>query len=94
MKIGILTYHACFNYGACLQAYALQTTVKKLGYECEIIDYQSDILRNKSDVFQKKPTNIREVIKNVTRFPYKEQLLERQKMFESFIINKLVISHR
>ena len=22
MKIGILTYHACYNYGACLQAYA------------------------------------------------------------------------
>ena len=94
MKIGILTYHACFNYGACLQAYALQTTVKKLGYECEIIDYQSDILRNISDVFSKKPTNIREVIKNITRFPYKAQLLERQKMFESFINNKLVLSPR
>lgn len=94
MKIGILTYHACFNYGACLQAYALQTTIKKLGYKCEIIDYQSDILRNISDVFSKKPTNIREIIKNVTRFPYKSQLLERQKLFEDFINNNLELSQR
>lgn len=94
MKIGILTYHACFNYGACLQAYALQATVKKLGYNCEIIDYQSDILRNISDVFSKKPTDIREIIKNVTRLPYRKQLLERQKMFENFINNKLELSPR
>lgn len=92
MKVGILTYHACFNYGACLQAYALQTTIKKLGYKCEIIDYQSDILRNISDVFSKKPTNVREIIKNITRFPYRRQLLERQRMFEEFINNKLELS--
>ena len=29
--IGILTYHSGYNYGACLQAYALQATLKKLG---------------------------------------------------------------
>lgn len=27
-KIGILTYHSGYNYGACLQAYALQTTLR------------------------------------------------------------------
>ncbi len=39
MKVGILTYHNAINYGAVLQAYALQQVVKKLGVECEIIDY-------------------------------------------------------
>lgn len=39
MKVGILTYHNAINYGAVLQAYALQQVVKKLGAECEIIDY-------------------------------------------------------
>lgn len=29
MKVGILTYHACYNYGACLQAYALQQVIRK-----------------------------------------------------------------
>jgi len=38
-KVGILTFHRAFNYGAALQAYALLTTIKKLGYSVEIIDY-------------------------------------------------------
>lgn len=39
MKVGILTFHNAINYGAVLQAYALQQTVSALGAECEIIDY-------------------------------------------------------
>ena len=40
MKVGILTFHNAINYGAVLQAYALQQTVVALGAECEIIDYR------------------------------------------------------
>lgn len=93
-KIGILTYHACFNYGACLQAYALQQTIIKYQPDCEIIDYQSDILRDISDVFSKKPKHSKEVIKNLTRLPYFSQLVKRQKMFENFISNDLLTSQR
>lgn len=39
MRVGILTYHNAINYGAVLQAYALQQVIKKLGVECDIIDY-------------------------------------------------------
>ena len=37
-KVGLLT---CFldNYGACLQAYALQNKIKSLGYKCTIVPY-------------------------------------------------------
>lgn len=38
-KIGIITFHRAFNYGAVLQAYALRQAIIKLGYDCEIIDY-------------------------------------------------------
>ena len=93
-KIGILTYHACFNYGACLQAYALQRSIMKIQPDCEIIDYQSKTLRNICDVFSKKPDNKKEIIKNITRFPYRSQLLKRQAMFEDFINNDLIISKR
>ena len=93
-KIGILTYHACFNYGACLQAYALQNSIMKIQPDCEIIDYQSETLRNICDVFSKKPDNKKEVIKNITRYPYKAQLNRRQKLFEDFINNDLILSRR
>lgn len=46
MRIGILTFHAAHNYGAVLQCYALQTYLKELGHEVEVIDYrQRSLLR-------------------------------------------------
>lgn len=38
MKTGILTYHFSNNYGAVLQAFALQNTLRNLGHEPIIID--------------------------------------------------------
>ena len=40
MKIGILTFHRAENFGAVLQAYALQTFLKKAGVKSYIIDYR------------------------------------------------------
>lgn len=40
IRIGTLTFHMAHNYGAMLQAYALPTVVKKLGFQCEVIDYR------------------------------------------------------
>lgn len=31
--------HKVLNYGSALQAYALQETIKRLGHDCELIDY-------------------------------------------------------
>lgn len=39
---GILTFHRALNYGAILQAYALQRKFKNLGYNAEIIDYRPE----------------------------------------------------
>lgn len=39
MKIGIVTIHSHFNYGAVLQAFATQMVLKKLGHEPQMIDY-------------------------------------------------------
>lgn len=40
MKIGILTFHWATNYGAVLQAYALQSYLEGLGHVAEIINYK------------------------------------------------------
>lgn len=39
-KIGIITIHSDLNYGAALQAYALNTFLRKTGYNSDIIDYR------------------------------------------------------
>lgn len=40
-QVGIITYHAGYNFGSVLQAYATQQTLEKLGYASEIIDYRT-----------------------------------------------------
>lgn len=42
MKIGILTFHNAYNFGAVLQAYALQTFLEEKGHQVEIVDYRND----------------------------------------------------
>jgi hypothetical protein len=37
-KIAILTFQRVQNYGAVLQAYALQKTINRFGFNCEILD--------------------------------------------------------
>lgn len=53
MKIGIVTYVKCDNYGAELQAYALQWKLNKLGYDAEVIDLEKiekDLASNTSSI--------------------------------------------
>lgn len=40
MKIGILTFHWSDNYGAVLQAHALQTVLQSRGHDVQIVDYR------------------------------------------------------
>ena len=53
MKIGIVTYVKGDNYGAELQAYALQWKLNQLGYDAELIDLQKiekDLASNASSI--------------------------------------------
>ena len=42
MKIGIVTFVKCDNYGAELQAYALQKKLNLLGYDAEVINIEKE----------------------------------------------------
>ena len=73
MRVGILTFHCARNYGAVLQAYALQTYLEKQGHQVYVIDYRPsylvfpyrlfkfDILRDKGFITGLK-WNIRELL--------------------------------
>lgn len=45
MKIGIITFHASFNYGSMLQAWAMQTYLEKQGHDVRIVNYRSHVQR-------------------------------------------------
>lgn len=60
MKIGIVTYVKCDNYGAELQAFALQWKLNSMGYDAEVIDLEKrniDMKKNpdviKGAIFQR-----------------------------------------
>ena len=41
MNIGIVTFHRALNYGAVLQAYALQKFLDSLKIDSSVVDYRS-----------------------------------------------------
>lgn len=50
MKIGILTFHCAHNYGAVLQAYALQSYLLGKNYDVHIVDYRPNYLTSQYDI--------------------------------------------
>lgn len=58
MKIGILTFHWATNYGAILQAYALQEFLKCKGHEVRIIDYKPKHYDNDILQYAKSPKRL------------------------------------
>lgn len=55
MKIGILTFHFSYNYGALFQAYGLRNYLIERGHEVEFINYQPEYLEAGGDI---KASNI------------------------------------
>lgn len=51
LKLGIITFHTPINYGAALQAYALQKKISNLGYDCELIDFRLKRIEKNRELF-------------------------------------------
>lgn len=80
MKIGILTFQNAVNYGAVLQAYALQNSIEKLGAEVRLIDYQCNKVNSLYDPFP-KTTNLKKFVSNLLWYQRKKK---KKMAFERF----------
>ena len=58
MNIGIMTFHRAVNYGAVLQAYALQKKLETYGNKVEIIDYRCSKIEEEISPFDGFRKNI------------------------------------
>ncbi|KZX17306.1 polysaccharide pyruvyl transferase family protein [Methanobrevibacter filiformis] len=54
MNVGIITFSSAHNYGAMLQTYALQKTIKKMGFEVKIINFRPNVIDNVYNPFRRK----------------------------------------
>ena len=88
-KIGILTYHTGYNYGASLQNYALQTVINKMGFTVETINFETERFVASREMFSRKIERPKELIKVLMRIPYAKSLKRRQQLFDDFTKNYL-----
>ncbi|MDE5678733.1 polysaccharide pyruvyl transferase family protein [Phocaeicola sp.] len=94
MCIGILTFHNANNYGAVLQAYCLQETLRFAGFEVEIIDYRNPLIEKKMH-----PFSFFEFIRNPFLFSFRalysfSSYKHRVANFDRFRTKYLFISKR
>lgn len=89
MKIGIVTYHRSHNYGALLQAVALQSVLAEEGHEVTYVDYWPPYHKHLYEVFSvgymKKRTlkaNLRYIFGRIIKYKY---IKKRYNNFEDFI---------
>lgn len=97
MKIGILTFHLAHNYGAVLQAYALQEVLKQEGHEVEIIDYRPSSIEDVYRLFSLRIYKNDRLAGKIRRFVGRMVTFgarcKRYRKFEQFIRLHLSLSN-
>ena len=99
-KIGILTYHFVLNYGAVLQAFALQEYLKKRGHQVELIDYRPSHLEKGGRFYFPKNIKllkmnlIKVYINFVPSFIYSRSKQGLNKKFQDFQNGHLKLSRK
>ena len=84
MKIGILTFHCARNYGAVLQAYALQKTLEKIdsANSVEFIDYQPTYITNGYMNFKISPFTLKTFIAGLFHYHSRRTRHSKFSIFE------------
>lgn len=94
-KIGILTFHNAYNYGAVLQCYALQKSIANKNLKVEIINYNDLKIVDAYKFFPKNNRNLKTYIKSLIKFfLYYKKTHKRYKNFDKFISNKYILSEK
>lgn len=92
MNIGIMTFHGARNYGAVLQAYALQQFLLSIGLKCQIIDFVSKPLKDYTGLYPQR-NGWKSKIKNLLMLKYHWQRTARDTKFEDFINEFLILTN-
>jgi hypothetical protein len=84
MNAGLITYHAAYNYGSVLQAFATQVMLERLGCKCHVINYR---FKGQKDFYTIVRTKygLKIFLLDAIQFPAFKDKRIRQNKFESFI---------
>jgi len=89
-NIATISFHRAINYGAVLQVYALQESIKNLGGNCTVLDYRNDVLEK---IHSESKIGDCKTIKDFRRFIFLSRNNNlKNKAFRSFCENNLNLS--
>ncbi len=90
-KIGIITFHNSYNCGSMLESYAMQTVLKKMGMETEIINFSNE---GQKEIYNYKFKNnsIKNIIKNILIFPAIKKIKLNNYKYEEFKNKNFILS--
>lgn len=87
IKTATITFHKAINYGAILQAYALQQSILKLNIENEIINYDCKSISNDYRLINTK--SIKTVVRSLLGF---RSFYIKSKKFKQFIRKNIILT--
>lgn len=94
MKIGVLTFHYAYNYGAFLQAFALQKFLEDLGHEVEFVNYHNYRVEQDYKLFKFRSFPLKNPYKAIGYIITKLYRKNKFLSFRKFVYDNLNISHR
>ena len=92
-KIGLITFHRVYNYGAVIQAYAMQQVLKNEGYDCVIIDFSKRKQLDFTNVISTR-NGFKRFVKTLMMLPIYSKRNERKRKFDHFIGDKLILTKK
>lgn len=101
-KVGVITLHNSPNYGSCLQTYATQVVLARVGANAEIIDYyrKDAIPKNEVDralngqLVKKMPIFKVPGVKQIAKIPVSRMVARRRAPLDEFRHSRLSLTER
>ena len=93
-RIGIITYHAAYNFGSVLQAYATQRAVEELGNEATIINYQPKTQIDYYKRMYRYKISPKFFIKDLSLLPVHGARKIRAQKYDSFIATEMHLTEK
>lgn len=101
-KVGVITLHNSPNYGSCLQTYATQVVLARVGVNAEIIDYyrKDAIPENEVDralngqLVKKMPIFKVPGVKQIAKIPVSRMVARRRAPLDEFRHSRLSLTER
>ncbi|MDD3416422.1 MAG: polysaccharide pyruvyl transferase family protein [Lachnospiraceae bacterium] len=90
-RVGILTVHKSLNYGAVLQAYALNNVLIKNGYDAQIVNYISEAVEERE---HKSSFTVKGILKYIIRANKYCACKHKERKFRDFMKNYYVLSEK